>query len=66
MAIESVIELRIDGIEQLEDLERRLAALNSLSVNLSGGGGTMGGGNTTIQGGNYSNVRGIRDVHSGA
>ena len=56
MAIESVIELRIDGIEQLEDLERRLAALNSLSVNLSGGGGAVGGGGTTIQGGNYSNV----------
>lgn len=59
MAIESVIELKIEGIDQLDDLERRLAALNNLSIQLSGGGGgSIGGstGGTTIQGGTYSNV----------
>lgn len=39
MAIESVIELRINGIEQLDELERRLAGLRDGSINLAGGGG---------------------------
>ena len=39
MAIESVIELRINGIEQLDELERRLEGLRDGSINLAGGGG---------------------------
>ena len=36
MAIESVIELKINGIEQLDELEKRLAGLRDASVNFGG------------------------------
>ena len=65
MAIESVIELKINGIEQLDELERRLAGLRDGSINLGGaGGGTGGSTNVTINEYTTHMQQSRNDIHS--